>query len=224
MLDKSNVFSVSRDAQNLLNSPKRDVSRSLRRLLQQVLDVTPTGQTFLIACYAFDEGHNAQQLRGIELYAIDKAVDVGFYLRGGLLRPLGTIRDDMFRSVQTTYGLTVDLQTASLKELQGLVEFVMELAYSMHEYADKPSVAADFEDYAYRGLPCSIVPDEELWCVAGVDKRGGSGVLEWCYNEADAKYVLEQMQRYPERFSQLKAESWAQAELVRQSQREALAA
>ena len=58
--------------------------------------------------------------------------------------------------------------------------------------------------YRYRGLPCSIVPDDELWCVAGQDTQGGSGVLEWCRDELDAKNMLEQMLKYPQ-FRNLRA-------------------
>ncbi len=213
MLDKSNVFFIARQANDLLHGPKRKVSRSLRRLLAQALDTPVAGKTLLIQSFAFDEGHNAKQLRGIELYAIDNAVDVRAHLpEGNLVRPLGTYRDDMFNSVQTNYELNIDPATASLQELQVLVEFVMEVAYSMCPYADKPSVTADLEDYLYRGLGCDIAEDGQLWCVSGSDKRGGSGVLEWCFDESDARWVLEQMQRYPERFSGLSAQPWQQAQ------------
>lgn len=48
--------------------------------------------------------------------------------------------------------------------------------------------------YKFRGLPCSIQPDEKLWCVTGYVKHGGgSGVLEWCYDEEDAKQVMAKM-------------------------------
>lgn len=213
MLDKSNVLYLARLANDLLNGPKRNVSRSLRRLLEQALDTPPSGKPLLIQSFAFDEGHNPTQLRGIELFAIDNAVDVRVHLpEGHLVRPLGTIRDDMFSSVQNSYEVLVAPSTASLAQLQALVTFVMELAYSMVAYADNPSVTADLEDYQYRNLGCNIAADDELWCVSGSDKRGGNGVLEWCFDESDARYVLEQMQRYPERFSGLTAASWQQVQ------------
>jgi hypothetical protein len=51
--------------------------------------------------------------------------------------------------------------------------------------------------YQFRGLPSSIKPDHELWCVSGHHGIGG-GVLEWCFDEEDAKYMLAYMRRFPE--------------------------
>lgn len=56
--------------------------------------------------------------------------------------------------------------------------------------------------YRYRNLPCSIADDDQLWAISGVDARGGSGVLEWCYDEGDARALFNQMKRYPQ-FTQL---------------------
>lgn len=50
--------------------------------------------------------------------------------------------------------------------------------------------------YKFRGLPCNIQPDENLWCVCGGMKGGGGGVLEWCYDEQDANDILKEMQKY----------------------------
>lgn len=48
--------------------------------------------------------------------------------------------------------------------------------------------------YTYRGLPSNIVPDEKLWCVSGIDALNKSaGILEWCYNETDAKQLIKDM-------------------------------
>jgi hypothetical protein len=51
--------------------------------------------------------------------------------------------------------------------------------------------------YRFRGLPCSIQPDDKLWCVSGHHGSGG-GVLEWCYDEEDAKSMLKYMRGFPE--------------------------
>lgn len=66
--------------------------------------------------------------------------------------------------------------------------------------------------YVFRNLPCNIQPDEALWCVRGrlndpTEPLHGGGVLEWCYNEGDAKERLAMMERDP-RFSNLQATSW----------------
>lgn len=63
--------------------------------------------------------------------------------------------------------------------------------------------------YHYRGFPCSIAPNNELWCVSGhqVDAKGKttiSGVLEWCYDETDAEIRLYLMRKDPT-FRNLKA-------------------
>lgn len=50
--------------------------------------------------------------------------------------------------------------------------------------------------YTFRGLPCNIQPDDKLWCVCGGMKGGGGGVLEWCYDEEDAKDILKEMRKY----------------------------
>lgn len=211
MLNKTNVLYIARQANDLLNGSKRNVSRSLRRLLSQVLDTPPGTKPLLIQSFAYDEGHNATQLRGIELFATDLAVELQSYVPTDLVKPIGIIREDEFGMVQNSYQLTIHVWSASLRELQELVKFVMELAYSMLPFADNPSVAACLEDYQYRGLPCNIAEDDDLWCISGHDKRtGGGGVLEWCYDEVDARFTLESMQRYPERFIGLKAAPWNQ--------------
>lgn len=51
--------------------------------------------------------------------------------------------------------------------------------------------------YKYRGYACNIAPDDKLWCICGHDQHDrSSGVLEWCYDEEDAKYLLEKMQQF----------------------------
>lgn len=68
----------------------------------------------------------------------------------------------------------------------------------------KPPKQQPAPAYRYRGLPCSITSDEKLWFVEGVDARGGSGVLEWCYDKADATDRLAEMRKFPQ-FSRLAA-------------------
>jgi hypothetical protein len=50
--------------------------------------------------------------------------------------------------------------------------------------------------YKYRGYyPCSIQPDDRLWCITGKDSvTGAAGVLEWAYDQKDAEQRLAVMQ------------------------------
>ena len=51
-------------------------------------------------------------------------------------------------------------------------------------------------DNGRRGLPCSILPDDRLWCVVGGELDGkGGGILEWCYDQRDAEAVAATMRR-----------------------------
>lgn len=58
--------------------------------------------------------------------------------------------------------------------------------------------------YQYRNLPCT----NKEWCVSGKDNRGGTGVLEWCYDEWDANNRMGMMQQDKGRFSNLKVGKW----------------
>jgi len=65
--------------------------------------------------------------------------------------------------------------------------------------------------YKLRNLPCSIQPDDKLWCVVGRQKvESGaiaSGVLEWCYDQRDAEITLQMMKEDPN-FFDLVVMSW----------------
>lgn len=62
------------------------------------------------------------------------------------------------------------------------------------------------ETYQYRNLPCNVVPDDLLWTISGTDTlTGGSGVLEWCLNEPDARWLMAEMEAFLEQFSKLTA-------------------
>jgi hypothetical protein len=52
--------------------------------------------------------------------------------------------------------------------------------------------------YQVRGLPCNIRPDHELWSIVGWYRDGtGGGILEWCYDELDARRLLQEIRRDP---------------------------
>ena len=57
--------------------------------------------------------------------------------------------------------------------------------------------------YKYRNLPCNI-SNWQPWSVAGHDTiLGGGGVLEWCYDEADAQDRFQKMSLFAQ-FKNLK--------------------
>lgn len=65
------------------------------------------------------------------------------------------------------------------------------------EFLDaSPYVGGCDHVYKYRNLPSSI--STTLWYVEGRDALGGSGVLEWCYHESDAKDRLSIMSAFPQ--------------------------
>jgi hypothetical protein len=71
--------------------------------------------------------------------------------------------------------------------------------------------------YKYRNYPCSITRNP--WYVSGSSKvkdgdgymDNGSGILEWCWDEDDAKRVFKTMSQYPQ-FSNLKIGQWVEEE------------
>lgn len=66
--------------------------------------------------------------------------------------------------------------------------------------------------YQYRSLPCNITTSKKLWCVCGaILKNGkitGGGVLEWCYDQADAEAILKEMKKFSWEFSNLVAKPY----------------
>lgn len=225
MLDKSNVFAVSRQGYELLNGPKGQTSRSLRRFLMQVTD--GHGDQ-LIQSFAYEDGYSKEQLDALEVYAgctVDRQRQYltegakNGWLRWKALQFSCTMRDDPFGIVGNVYTLGHSLAEASVAQLRAMVEAVVVLSDCMHDFAASPdSCIMSSSGYKYRGLPISIAPNDKLWYVGGQDLLGGGGgVLEWCYDEADARDVLAEMNRFPSRFVNLQAESWA-AEMSRAQQ------
>jgi hypothetical protein len=218
MLDRENALYYCQEANRLHNSSKFHVSRALRRFLSEV--VTNAGYVF--QSFSFDEGFSATQLAALQAHA--KQVDDEYQ---EFIAPLGFTRldtqfDEEFGSISNGYRLPFLLVNATLKELQATLKVVAILAEGLVPLRNDPGEVAGFDDYRYRGLPCSIADDDQLWLVGGHDKRGGSGVLEWCYDEDDAREVLASMQRFPDRFVGLRAEPhtrgagmhWAVAEVL----------
>lgn len=208
MLNRETVFEISREGYRLLGLKATAVGRKLRRFLERV-----SVDGIIMQSFAFNEGHTPRQLETLRVYAQYIARQASEYLPAGVVEHQGVVFDDGFALVANHYKLRHGIASASVAELRKLVEAVVVLAEVMHEFAGNANRAALAEcpDYVYRGLPCSIVEDERLWCVSGEDVRGGSGVLEWCYDEADALEILTSMQRFPERFLGVVVLKWSEA-------------
>jgi hypothetical protein len=228
MLDKTTVFELSRRAYALLNGPNGHISRALRRFL---LDVTDGQGDQVIQSFAYEDGYSKEQLHALEIYASRTVDRQKQYLtegsRNGWLRYKAlqyrcTMRDDAFGIVGNVYALGYPLAEASVAQLRAAVEAVIVLSDCMHDFAASPETCIEASSrYTYRGLPCTIAPDDKLWYVGGQDLQdGGGGLLEWCYDEADAQQVLQDMQRFPSRFANLTARSWAE-DLARSAQLQA---
>lgn len=215
MLSKDNVFHVSREGYKLLTGPKKNVSRALRRFLaESCTGVSPVTERMLLVSYAFNQGHSVEQLGLLETYAQEQEVRAREYLKEGGAHFRSIIRDDDFQSVFSQYELAWSPATATLKQLQAMVKAVVVLSDCMHQYAAFPNenALAACPMYVYRGYACDIAPTDQIWCVVGVDNNGGgSGVLEWCYDEEDAQFILRRMNHFPERFENLEARPFREA-------------
>lgn len=209
MIGHQHPFDVTRAANELLHGNKKDVSRAYRRFLQQTLSVPLGGKPLIVQTYCSQNDFSSVQVQAIYAYALAIQKAYAKDEPEGLVRCLGVHLEDITDTVGTCYEVSVDLSSASLRQLKALTVFVRELAYSMHAFCVNPGEAAGFEDYTYRGHPCSIASDESLWLVSGHDMRGSSGVLEWCYDEADARAIFASLSRFPERFKDLTIMPWA---------------
>lgn len=205
MITTSNVFAISHEAYMLWRSEKTAIGRALRRFLLRVTD----DSQFVIQSFAFSGGYSPTQLEAMDSYAKEQLEKQAKYLPSKTVEVVGTLREDMFGLVSNSYSFVNDIKTASVAELRDMVKTVAILAESMHEFACSVNATAlvHCPTYTYRGKPCSITCDDELWMVSGQDAlEGGGGVLEWCYDEDDAKEILAAMMQHPHRFQNLSAE------------------
>lgn len=212
MLTKDNVHFIASDALRVLADPSKRIGRRMRRLLSVCCEDLRPGQPHLVQSYALTEGYTPEQLQALRACA-EKAVAADEAKVDTALLDHGfVVFDEAFGIVSVYYKLRIDLETASCRELRGVLSFLHCIAVRMSLDLHKPNetVLAECPDYVYRGLPCSVVDDNELWAVNGQDVRGGSGVLEWCVSEEDAREVVTQMSRFPERFLNVTAEKWSE--------------
>jgi hypothetical protein len=209
MLNRENALDIFRQGDQLVDGKKWQQSRTLRRFLAAIVEAKQHGEPFVTMSWSNDEGHNTEQLDVIENHAEMCANRYREYLsRNWAAHCFGVSRDDMYGTVCVPVRLNWMPETATLAQLQQMVRVVVMLADSMREFAENvnETVLKDCPEYRYRGLPCSIAPDEDLWCIAGHDKKGGSGILEWCHGEDDAQVLYQKMSRFPLRFPRLVAE------------------
>lgn len=220
MLTRSNFVEASRFLYRLANSPKFQVSRSLRRALKPyyVLSVVNSNQAEVFQNFAYEEGFNQVQLetlmkfaektaeQNLERFAVAQA-EKAWPAAVGVSE---VIYDYWSGSVSGHYLFPFNPETATLRQLQMMVSALQIIAESMAPAGRNlnAEVLVDCPIYEYRNLPANIAADEDLWCVCGQDAMGGSGVLEWCYDEEHAKHILSEMQAFPERFTHLNATAY----------------
>lgn len=227
-IDRHNCESISFMGHQLARSSKWNISRALRRFLQNLL-VPNTSRPQALGelmesrkhptCMLFqmfaspEEGYSPEQLEALAGYALGVKQRMHRELQAQApgVRALGVMADVGQGLVCNHFELSIDLKTASLKELQEAATAVTLVADFLMDFADHPNQAALWHcpTYVYRGLGCDIASDDRLWAVNGHDLiHGGSGVLEWCYDEEDARRVLQTMQEHSYQFRELSATSY----------------
>lgn len=211
MFNKSNAAYIGSEAQRILNNPSTRMGRKMRRFLQNSCAEILPGELHLAQCYAALEGYTPEQLQALKAFAEERMTHMDTERAKAPVEAGNLVYDECMGIVTVYYRLKTDLAAAPVRELRALLRFLAVLAVDMSVELGDPnaSALANCPDYIYRGLPCSVVEDDELWAVSGQDVRGGSGVLEWCVSERDAADVQAQMNRFPERFLNVSAHKWS---------------
>jgi hypothetical protein len=172
-------------------------SRVMKRFLGRWSDFGIVSQV-----YTSGPGFSEQQMNAIKRYAKQNAA----WTAGDVptCEQLGLDVDMANGLIRARFKLPYDVDTASVRQLREMCDHVTIIANCMKQYFEDINATAlkTYPDYVFRGLPFSCSTD--LWYVGGNDLRGGSGVLEWCYDEQDAKHRLSLMQQHV-RFTDLNA-------------------
>lgn len=208
--DNHTANDIAREAAQLLDSKRTAIGRAMRRFLQRW---TENGSVCQVL--ADGRGHTPEQLGALSNYATYLADKAQLSLPVGVAVFESVAFDARRGYVAARYYLGYDVHMASVRQLRAMVQVVQHLAELMSEFALNVNAEAlrDCPEYKYRNFPYDIVSDASLWCVSGHDVMGGSGVLEWCTQESDAHYIREKMERFPGRFTELKAEKWSQVQM-----------
>lgn len=201
---------IIKEGARLSHNKQEKSGRVMRRYLDRVLM-----NGMLLQHFALNQHYTGEQLAAIATYAkktgeafqamqsadVREAAKMGNYV--------DTFVDPDAGVVANRYRLAYAVSDATVKQLRDMVSYVVEVCYNLRSFAEDPNAEAlqDCPDYVYRGLPCSC--SKSPWMVSGVDTAGGSGVLEWCVDQADAEQRLAFMSKHSNRFRHIKAESWA---------------
>lgn len=190
-LSPETVFEISRESYRLLELGENVKGRTLRRFVSRVCS-----KGFISQVFAYEGGFSADQLNAIEAYARDVAAKSICFIPADVAVHSSTFQEPSFGMVQNVFTVHADVGTASVRELAAIVRAIAVLSDTMHEYRADINKAAlrRFPDYRYRNKPSTL--SEAPWCVSGSDIRGGSGVLEWCYDREDAHERFVEMQQH----------------------------
>lgn len=191
------------EAYRILGSKKSENSRTLRRFLENYMDISSgvmeieivNGEGYSDSQFAHIRKHAEKELpvfrEKIEIYG-DLDIKVSMSVKNKQLTWILEFSDKPAESKISLYALRQRMWI-----LYYINQFLAPLAINM-------SGTVGFVDYHYRHLPCSIASDEKLWCISGIDLRNSSsGVLEWCYDEHDAQSTLANMQKFKSRFANI---------------------
>lgn len=196
------IGAVIREASKLLENDQGNNGRAMRRFLGRHGGVLSDKVVF-VQSFCFEDGFSPAQLLAIEAYAgTVHLLNAANFPKDVGIEFCGTTRDEEFGAVGNAYIVHVSVPTASVRLLRSMVQLVLVINGTLHDFAASPNATAlqDCPTYEYRGLSCIRRP----WAVSGTDLQGGGGVLEWCYDEADANERLALLQAHPQRFTNLR--------------------
>lgn len=184
----------------LLGNPLNNNGRVLRRFIDRACD---DGGCRVDQAFAYNQHYTSEQLLALVDYAKSVAAEFRIPLNGGEF--VDTVYEPLAGLVKNSYRLAHPPKEATVKQLRAMVDMIVELCRAMLPFAEDPNATAllSCPDYVYRGLP--IRCSNTVWGIGGSDIGGGSGILEWCVDEDDAKQRLALMSQHP-RFQNLSAE------------------
>lgn len=137
MLNTQNAEAIFKEAEELVNGAKKDVSRALRRFLQRTV---PDGSVVQI----FNEKEQAltqTQFNHLRAYAEglrEKVTSVYCY---GVAIPSETLASKAKKFVNNQFSLNLEYETATLSQLQAAVDIVYAVATVYRNFAADPDGA-----------------------------------------------------------------------------------
>lgn len=137
MLDKSNCVEISEQTKALLYGDKRDVSRAYRRFLSRVIGAGVVIQRFTEETAALA----TPVLKNYKDYASKVLLVCNEYAQDGDFSLGTTVTSkpkDAVSVVENRYAVNLDLETASLAQLQRVARYVHILANAMKAFSLGP--------------------------------------------------------------------------------------